>query len=125
MESVAILIVDDEPPLLRLMQAFLERHSYQVTACATAAEALEFFRTDTSRFRVVIADLTLPDMQGDAMALQMVEEAPDLRVLLCSGYPFDLQGIAAAVRRRFGTLQKPFLPNMLTRAVEDLLNRSV
>jgi DNA-binding NtrC family response regulator len=120
-EPVSILIVDDEPPLLRLMMAYLEKIGYAVAGCADATSALDLFAKEPGRFRIVIADLTLPDMQGDVMASRMIDGHPDLRVLLCSGYMYDLDSLPLERRPHFRTLQKPFLPNMLAKSVEELL----
>ena len=120
----AILIVDDEPPLLKLMQAYLERLGYDVTSCPNAAQALAQFQSANVNFALVVADLSLPDMSGDEMALRMAEMNPTLKVLLCSGYPFDIESLPEGVKRRSSALQKPFLPNMLAQEVEALLQRS-
>jgi DNA-binding NtrC family response regulator len=121
----SLLVVDDEPALLRLMQAFLERNGYSVSKSSEAVPALETFRANPGGYDLVIADLTLPDMPGDRMAEQMAKINPGLRVLLISGYPYDLESVEPDVRPRFATLQKPFLPDALTSAVAELLQRSV
>jgi hypothetical protein len=59
------------------------------------------------------------------MALRMVSLNPNLRVLLCSGYPFDVRSLPEKVRSQFSVLQKPFVPKMLTGAVEELLSRKL
>ena len=123
MSKAAILIVDDEPPLLKLMQVYLERLGYDVTGCPNAAEALERFGAEGTRFALVVADLSLPDMDGGVMVLRMAEMNPTLKVLLCSGYPFDTGSLPPGVRERCSALQKPFLPNMLAKEVESLLER--
>ena len=120
----SILVVDDEPPLLKLMQAYLERLGYDVTACPNAVQALAQFQSANVSFALVVADLSLPDMSGDEMALRMAEMNPTLKVLLCSGYPFDIESLPEGVKRRSAALQKPFLPNMLAQEVEALLQRS-
>jgi DNA-binding NtrC family response regulator len=74
---------------------------------------------------LLVADLTLPDLPGQDMALRMLEENPELRILLCSGYPFAVDSLPAPVQKRFASLQKPFLPNMLAKAIEDLLQRKI
>ena len=124
MSRASILIVDDEPPLLRLMKAYLERLGYDVTGCPNASQALACFEAPGAEFALVVADLSLPDMSGDAMALRMAESNPALRVLLCSGYPFDIESLPDGVKQRCAALQKPFLPNMLAKEVESLLERS-
>lgn len=121
--SVSILVVDDEPPLRTLMQAFLGRMGYTVETCGAATEALALVKADPERFALVVADLSLPDMPGQDMALAMRAMCPRLKVLLCSGYPFQVESLPAAEQASFASLQKPFLPNMLTDAVEELLRR--
>lgn len=123
-DPLSILIVDDEPPLLRLMQAYLQRLGYEVTACPNATDGLSQMEANPGKYALVVADLSLPDMAGDAMAIRMAENNPALKVLLCSGYPFEVESLPASVRGRFSSLQKPFLPNMLAKEVEALLNRS-
>ncbi|MBC8164342.1 MAG: response regulator, partial [Bryobacteraceae bacterium] len=113
-----ILVVDDEPALLRLMRAFLERVGYSIDVAATATEGLNAVAKDPARYKVIIADLTLPDMQGDQMALRMIELNPEARILLCSGYVFELESLPLRFRDRFAILQKPFVPAMLTSAIE-------
>lgn len=123
MSRASILIVDDEPPLLRLMQAYLQRLGYDVTGCPNATEALERFESGDPHYALVVADLSLPDMSGDTMALRMAQCNPDVKILLCSGYPFDIESLPPGVRERSAALQKPFLPNMLATEVEALLAR--
>lgn len=116
-----ILLVDDEPALIKVLHTYLSRIGYTVDAALNATEAFALFDSGPQRYDLLVADLTLPGVQGDEMALQMVERSPKLRVLLCSGYPFTVDSLPAAVQSRFGSLQKPFLPNMLAKMVEDLL----
>jgi DNA-binding NtrC family response regulator len=123
-ERFSILVVDDEAPLLKLMQSYLARLGYEVTGAANATEALESFRADPGKYSLVVADLTLPDMKGDQMALEMAAENTALKVLLCSGYIIDVDSLPESVRTRFSVLQKPFLPAMLAKEVEALLQRS-
>jgi DNA-binding NtrC family response regulator len=119
-----ILIVDDEAPVLRLMSMLLTRHGYNVEACEDPVSALTLFRKHPDRFDLLIADLTLPGMKGDEMALQMAKSKPDLLVLLCSGYPFEVSTLPAEHQPRFSVLQKPFLPAMLMDSIKQLLARS-
>jgi DNA-binding NtrC family response regulator len=123
--ATRILLVDDEAPLLKLMETFLCRVGYQVDSNTSASAALSQFEAQPEKFGLVVADLTMPEMSGEQMALRMVSLNPKLRVLLCSGYPFDVRSIPENVRIQFDVLQKPFLPKMLTGAVQDLLNRNL
>ncbi len=115
MGAARILLVDDEAPLVDLLTRYLERLGYQVEACLTPADALKLFEADPSRYSLVLTDLTLPGMSGDAMIARMRAIAPKLRVIVSSGYPYEPKG------KRMGFLQKPFLPNMLADLIEKML----
>lgn len=120
-----ILLVDDEAAVTRLMQTYLGKIGYTVDVALRAGEAFEKFDKDPKQFDLLVADLTLPDMRGQDMAMRMLDVHPQLRVLLCSGYPFDVESLPSEVQQRFASLLKPFIPNMLAKAIEDLLARKV
>jgi DNA-binding NtrC family response regulator len=120
-----ILIVDDEVSLLNLMQTFLRKLGYKVEGFNTGAAAQGAFEADPEKFQLIIADLTLPDMSGEQLSVMLARRSPHVRVLLCSGYPFDVRSIAEDLRERFGVLQKPFLPKMLAASIDELLKRNV
>jgi FixJ family two-component response regulator len=63
----------------------------------------------------------MPEMQGDELARKMLRVNPQLRVLICSGYPVSVESIAEDPSQ-IGFLQKPFLPAMLQEAVAGLLS---
>ena len=123
--NVRILLVDDEAALTKLMQTYLGRLGYTVDTALNATDALAIFEQEGKSYNLLVADLTLPDLRGEDMALQMVERHSALRVLLCSGYPFEVDTLPKKIQVRFATLQKPFLPNMLAKAIEDLLERKI
>jgi DNA-binding NtrC family response regulator len=125
LSGARLLLVDDEAALLKLMETFLGRIGYQVVSDTSAAAALVRFEADPQNFGLVVADLTMPEMSGEQMALRMIGLNPNIRVLLCSGYPFDLRSLPEHVRDHFSVLQKPFVPKMLTSAVDELLKRRI
>jgi DNA-binding NtrC family response regulator len=124
-KKATILLVDDEAQLTKLMQTYLTKLGYNVESALKAADALSTFATDPGRFELLVADLTLPDLPGQDMAMRMVDLNPALRVLLCSGYPFAVDSLPEELQNRFASLQKPFLPNMLAKAIEELLRRKI
>jgi two-component system cell cycle sensor histidine kinase/response regulator CckA len=115
MGGVRILLVDDEAPLLDLLKKYLERLGYEVDSYLTPAEALTRFEADPARYALVLTDLTLPGMTGDAMIARMRQSAPKLRAIVASGYPFE------PTHKGTRSLQKPFLPKMLAEEIEGLL----
>ena len=125
MPAGRILLVDDETSLLGLMETYLGRMGYTLQACVSATEALKLFEAEPRAFDLAIVDLTMPEMPGEELALRFLEINSNLRILLCSGYPYDISALPAGIRRHFAVLQKPFLPKMLDKAVGDLLRRKL
>jgi DNA-binding response OmpR family regulator len=118
---VRILLVEDEPPLLQLIEKYLQRLGFEVETHLTPLEALRNFEAAPDRYGMVIADLGLPDMPGDKLVKRMIEVRPDLRILVCSGSPFFIENLPNSQRHQVAFLQKPFVPRMLAEAVQGLL----
>jgi DNA-binding response OmpR family regulator len=116
-----ILLVDDEPPLVRLLETFLCRRGYEVDACMKPAAALDLFRASPKRYALVLADVTMPEMSGDELVLRIAALSDTVRILLTSGLPFDIDRFPENIRRRTCFLQKPFLPNMVTEMIGRLV----
>jgi DNA-binding NtrC family response regulator len=118
-----ILLVEDELPLLQLLEKYLTRLGFEVEAFSQALHALDAFTAAPGRYDLVIADLGIPDMPGDTLLTRMLAIKPDLLYLICSGSPFFVASLPAELRRQVVFLQKPFLPKMLSGAIDQLLAR--
>ena len=118
-----ILLVEDEQPLLQLIQKYLQRLGFEVEIYAKSLEALRSFEAAPDRYQMVIADLGMPDMPGDTLLTRMLEIRPDLRILVCSGSPFFIENLPSTLQQQVAFLQKPFIPKMLAEAVERLLEQ--
>jgi DNA-binding NtrC family response regulator len=116
-----ILLVEDEPPLLQLIDKYLQRLGFSVRTHLKSIEALHDFEAEPDYYDLVIADLGMPDMSGDTLLTRMLEIRPDLRILVCSGSPFFIENLQPSLQRQVAFLQKPFVPKMLGEAVERLL----
>ncbi len=112
---VRLLVVDDEPAILDLLQRYLERSGYAVDVAETSEAALAQFESDPGKYDCILTDLNLPGMSGEEMLDRMRAVRPGLRALISSGHPYQPQSA------EIGFLQKPYLPAMLAEALEDLL----
>ena len=81
-----ILFVDDEKTLADLGRQMLERLGYSVECRTSSIEALELFKARPDQFDLVITDMTMPNITGDRLALQLMELRTDIPVILCTGY---------------------------------------
>ena len=82
MRRCRILIVEDEPPIRRLLRATLGAHDYRTVEAATGAEALSALRHH--RPDLVVLDLGLPDIDGLALIGRIRETSPVPIVVLSS-----------------------------------------
>jgi DNA-binding NtrC family response regulator len=119
--SARILLVEDEAPLLQLIEKYLQRLGFEVETHLKSFDALRNFEAAPDRYSMVIADLGLPDMPGDTLLTRMLEIRPDLRVLVCSGSPYFIENLPNSLQQQVAFLQKPFVPKMLSEAVRNLL----
>ena len=115
---VRLLVVEDEPALLSLLDRFLRRAGYEVEGYLSSAEALEAYRARPGEYRVVITDLTLDGLNGEEMLESMRQINSRQAAIIASGYAYEprLPGV--------GFLQKPFLPAMLIEIVERAIAES-
>jgi PAS domain S-box-containing protein len=80
-----ILLVDDEIPVLDMMQQHLRKVNYRVITRADSLDALETFRAEPQKFDLVITDHTMPSLQGADFAEKLGEIRPDVPVILMTG----------------------------------------
>jgi DNA-binding response OmpR family regulator len=114
-----ILIVDDEPSLLRMMSMYLQRIGFTVTVAASATKARSELLT--TAFDIVVLDATLPGTTLTQFGAEILAGHPTVRVLAASGYPVDMSELEAAAPGRAAFLHKPFSPEMLAAAVRRML----
>ena len=82
-----ILLVEDEPPLLKLMHHILESYGYKVLDSSTGKAALEIWAQHKKEIDLLLSDLILPDgMSGQELAKILQAEKPGLKVIYTSGY---------------------------------------
>ena len=81
-----ILFIDDEPPIVKLNQMLLEKLGYRVTTRTSSVQALETFRMAPDTYDLVVTDMTMPNMNGDKLAAELIKIRPDIPVIICTGY---------------------------------------
>ena len=118
--SVKILIVDDEPALLKMMGIYLTRVGYAVTAFPSSDRAWAEM-SEGADFAVAVLDATLRGLRTQDLALRLLDGNAAIRVVVASGYPVDMTALERAAPGRVSFLAKPFTAQTLTQTVGRLL----
>jgi signal transduction histidine kinase len=116
-----LLVVDDDPMVIRLVATALEMAGYRVEAAASGAEALALFTAATEPYQLVLSDVVMPQMTGFDLARQLLDQRPDVNLLFISSDPFVSRLRQDKTLRVFDLLVKPFRPEALLHAVRRSL----
>jgi signal transduction histidine kinase/CheY-like chemotaxis protein len=118
-----ILVVDDEVPVLSMMQQHLHKMRYRVITRADSLAALETFQAEPEKFDLIITDHTMPFLQGADLADKLGEIRPDLPVILMTGLnqPPNFTGSRHAQLR--SVISKPINFFELSRRLREFLDR--
>ncbi|WP_430456833.1 sigma 54-interacting transcriptional regulator [Rheinheimera sp.] len=117
--NARLLLVDDDPSLLRLMTLRLEGEGYQVISADCAETALTLLAKHP--VDVVLSDLRMPGLDGMALFDEIAKRSPGLPVVLMTAHGSIPEAVAATQRGVFGFLTKP-LNNVELR---DILQKAV
>jgi two-component system cell cycle sensor histidine kinase/response regulator CckA len=116
-----ILLIDDENMIRDVASEMLQLLGYTVYQAAGGKEAIDIYRADKDKIDLVILDMILPGMNGAQVLEKLKQIAPDVKVILSSGY--SMQGEVQKVMESgcFGFIQKPYLFTELSRIIKQVL----
>jgi CheY-like chemotaxis protein len=106
-----VLLVEDEPVVLRLARDLLVENGYRVLAASGGADALSVAHKETEPIHMLITDVVMPEMSGPELADRMRKLRPAMRVLYMSGYTDDEMLCRKGLPENSAFLQKPFTPH--------------
>ena len=118
-----ILLVDDERMLVDTLADMLKDLGYTVTATHRSIDARETFRDDPDAFDAVITDLTMPELTGIDLARDVIRIAPNMPVILCTGFSEEVLPEQARAAGISEILLKPVVRADLSRVIAKVLER--
>jgi len=119
-----ILFVDDEAPLVKMGGQVLSRLGYAVTTSTSSVEAVELFRSKPRDFDLVITDMTMPNMTGDQLTIEVMKIRPDVPVVLCTGYSKKMSEEKAKEIGIKAFAYKPIVKAELAQTVRNVLDEA-
>ncbi len=117
-----ILIVDDEEPIVRLQRRTLEHLGYRVASRTSSVEAFEAFYANPEGYDLMITDMTMPNMSGDLLAMEIKKVRADLPVILCTGFSEEITREKAAVMGIDAFLMKPVTKKELAETIRKVFD---
>lgn len=119
-----VLVVDDEDMVRSAASRALARAGYRVLEASNGPAAVSLFAEEASRVALVLLDVTMPGMSGEAVYLRIRSLRRSVPVLFSSGLPeLADRGLLAPEDRTF-FIQKPYRSSALVERVASILERS-
>lgn len=121
MNSTPILIIEDDPKTLQLIQAFLREDSFSTVSASDGKLGLDLFRA--SKPQLVILDVVLPHLDGLRVCEEIRRES-NVPILILSARASEVDRVLALGLGADDFVGKPFSPRELVARVKALLRRS-
>ena len=120
-DPTLILVVEDEPTMLRLVQEALVDAGHKVVTATNGAAGLKAFQASASDIKLVITDLMMPKLNGVEMARMIRKESVTVPILFISGYADDLVFEDEVMKGPTMFMPKPFRQDTLVDEVASIL----
>jgi len=119
-----VLIVDDEKAIIDISKKILTSLGYVVEGRTSSLEALELFKTMPDKFDLVVTDMTMRQMTGDILALELMKIRPDLPVILCTGFSEKITKEKAEAMGIKAFVLKPLLKEEMAHTIRMVLDEA-
>jgi len=118
-----VLLVEDEPMIMRLAQTMLQELGYTVIAAAKPSQALEIAKELPGDIDLLVTDVIMPEMDGRALSNRIRKMHSGLKVLFMSGYTANIVVQHGVLGKGMYFIQKPFSLDELAKKIKGILGR--
>ncbi len=116
-----ILLVEDEPSILKMATMMLQRMGYMVLPADSPKRALELAESYSEKIHLLITDVIMPEMNGRTLARQIISLHPDIKCLFMSGYTANVIAHHGVLEKGVYFIQKPFSREGLAGKIKEAL----
>ena len=118
-----ILLVEDEPMILRVAVRALEKLGYRVFSARDGVDGLEVAASVSGTIHLLVTDVVMPRLGGRELAQRLLELRPRTKVLYTSGYAENAIAFSGVLSDGVNFIQKPYTPSILAERVRQLLDQ--
>ncbi|MBK9118055.1 MAG: PAS domain S-box protein [Phycisphaerales bacterium] len=108
-----VLVIDDEEEIRDVVSAVLSSRGLRVLTAPDGPSGIELFRLHRDEVAAVLLDLNMPGMKGEVVFRRLIEEKPDVKVVLSTGYSEQEAATQFADARLAGFVHKPYTAKAL------------
>lgn len=119
-----ILLVEDEPAILKITTIILSKQGYTVLAANSPSEAIRLANDYTNEINLLMTDVVMPEMNGRDLAIKLQTLYPQLKCLYMSGYTADVIAHHGVLDEGLYFIQKPYSVNTLADKLRDVLDNN-
>ncbi|MFO8113379.1 MAG: transporter substrate-binding domain-containing protein [Desulfosalsimonadaceae bacterium] len=117
-----VLLVEDEPAIMKMSRMMLARLGYTVLSANTPSRAMQLAGEHAAAIRLLITDVVMPEMNGRDLAEQIHGLCPDLKILFMSGYTSNVIAHQGVLDADVNFIQKPFSMKALSVKIRTILD---
>jgi PAS domain S-box-containing protein len=117
-----ILLVEDEPSILRMTRMMLEKKGYSVLYATTPEEAMEKAKNHPGNIDLLMTDVVMPEMNGRNLAGKITELYPGIGILFMSGYTSNVIAHQGILDDGVAFIQKPFSMADMAEKIREVLD---
>ncbi len=120
----AVLVVDDEPSVLRLISDTLEPLGYRILKASCGKDALAICEKKKGKIDLLLTDVIMPGMNGWELAKAIKAICPNIKLAFTSGYTDNVITHLGVLNPEVFFLSKPLLPSVLTAKLREILDKT-
>lgn len=95
----------------------------RIITAVNGRDALTLFQSPQNNIDLVISDIVMPEMGGLELYQTLQEIAPDLKIIITTGYPLDERSQSLLEQEAVAWVQKPYEVGEIVRKIEEALAR--
>jgi signal transduction histidine kinase/CheY-like chemotaxis protein len=118
-----ILVIDDEEHIRSIIESQLNELGYQVDTAENGKDGLKVFEKFKDKIDLVLIDMIMPVLGGKETFIEMRKTAPDVKVVLMSGFSRSGKAEEILAEDNVSFIQKPFRIQDLSKVISDVLKR--
>lgn len=119
-QTKQILVVDDDPNMIKLIQFYLLKDNFEITPCTKGSEALDILKE--SIFEVIMIDMLMPEMDGHTLLKKIKDELKiETPIIVVTAHGASDNLMKMIDDGAYDILQKPFTTNRLKLTLRNAL----